>query len=75
MSQVYPLSYTLASIERIRIVWVDGKRVRYQNLPFLEHMEKTAPYYKTEDQKNAIISQLNAYFEVFCKACILENIK
>lgn len=36
MSPIYRLPY----IERIRIVRDDGKRMRYQNLPFWERMKK-----------------------------------
>lgn len=38
-------------------------------------MKSTGPYYKIEEQENALIPQLNVYYEVFYKACISENIK
>lgn len=75
MSKLYPLPYTGACIEGVRIMWVDGKIMRHWNLPFWEYMKRTGPYNKTEEQKNAIIIQLNTYYGVFCKAHILENIK
>lgn len=72
MSQVYPLAYPVAYIEGIGIM--SGKRMGYQNLPFWERMKRTGSYYKTEEQKHAIISQLNAYCEIFFKAYILQNV-
>lgn len=75
MSQECPLPYTADSIEGKGIVWVDGKRVRYQSLPFRERMKTTGPYYETKEQKNAISSQLNGYYEIIYRVCILENIK
>lgn len=38
-------------------------------------MKSTGPYYKIEEQENALIPQLNVYYEVFYKVCISENIK
>lgn len=74
MSQIYPLPYTGAYIERVGIVWVDGKGTKYQNIPFWENMN-TTDFYKTQEQKNAVISHLNVYSKIFCKAYILGNIK
>lgn len=70
MSQIYALPYTGAYVEGVEIVWVDGKGMRYQDLPFWERMNTTDSYYKTEEQKNSIISHLNVYSKIFCKAYI-----
>lgn len=56
-------------------LWKKNERMRCQNLPFMEHMKSTGLYYKTEEQENALTPELNAYYEVFYKACISENIK
>lgn len=60
MSQAYPLPYNEAL---------------YQGLPFCEHIKRTGPYYKTKGHENAVINQSIAYYDLFCKACILENIR
>lgn len=32
-------------------------------------------YYKAKEQKNTIIIRFKTYYETFCNACNLENIK
>lgn len=36
--------YSGAYIDEIGKVWVDGKRMRYQNLPFDQSLKATGPY-------------------------------
>ena len=56
-------------------LWKKNEMMRCQHLCLLEHMKSTGLYYKTEEQENVLIPQVNAYYEVFNKACISENIK
>lgn len=56
-------------------LWKKNERMRCQHLSLLEHMKSADLYYKTEEQENVLTPELNAYYEVFYKACISENIK